>query len=153
MKKAAAWVLCAAWMAVIFIMSATPGEVSDMQSGSVVALLPGAMHAMGVSTSVLSPALLYVLEVLLRKGAHMAEYALLFWLFLHALRVSGVRHPGLTALLLTAAYASTDEFHQLFVAGRLGRLSDVLIDIAGAGFGWGAALVFERIRAHRKRPS
>ena len=34
--------------------------------------------------------------------------------------------------LVTAAYAATDEFHQLFVPGRAGRVTDVLIDSAGA---------------------
>lgn len=150
MKKAAAWGLCAAWMAVIFIMSAMPGEVSGEQSGALVALLLSVLRALGVSQEAISPALL---ELLVRKGAHMAEYAVLFLLLFRALRLSGVRRPGLTALLLSAAYAATDEFHQMFSEGRGPSSVDVLIDTAGAGVGWGAALVFERIRAHRKRPS
>jgi VanZ family protein len=35
-------------------------------------------------------------------------------------------------LLVAALYASTDEFHQLFVEGRAGRFTDVLIDSSGA---------------------
>ena len=33
---------------------------------------------------------------------------------------------------IAAAYAATDEFHQLFVPGRSGQLSDVILDSAGA---------------------
>ena len=36
---------------------------------------------------------------------------------------------------LTAFYACTDEFHQLFVPGRAGLLSDVLIDSLSAVLG------------------
>jgi VanZ family protein len=34
-------------------------------------------------------------------------------------------------------YAATDEYHQRFVAGRVGCLHDVLIDGAGAWIGMG----------------
>ena len=36
-------------------------------------------------------------------------------------------------------YASTDEIHQLFVGGRSGRFTDVLIDTAGGFIGIMAA--------------
>ena len=38
-------------------------------------------------------------------------------------------------LLIRAFYACTDEFHQLFVPGRAGLLSDVLIDSLSAVLG------------------
>ena len=104
MKKAAAWALCAAWMALIFFMSAMPGDVSGEQSGTIVDLLLGALETVGVAREAIDPAML---ELLLRKGAHMAEYAVLFVLLFRALRLSGARHPGLTALLMSAAYAAT----------------------------------------------
>ena len=141
MKKAAAWGLCAAWMAVIFFMSAMPGEVSGEQSGTLVNLLLGAIEAVGISQDSVNPALL---ELLLRKGAHMAEYAVLFLLLFRALRLSGVRRPGLTALLLSAAYAATDEFHQMFSEGRGPSPLDVLIDTAGAGGGWGVLTLLSK---------
>ena len=37
--------------------------------------------------------------------------------------------------LITAGYAATDEFHQLFVPGRSGQVSDVILDSAGAATG------------------
>ena len=72
-------------------------------------------------------------EYLLRKLAHFGEY-LLLGLLLYALlrrRFSPVAAAGL-ALVLAAAFACTDEWHQLSVPGR-----DVLIDSAGAVAGVG----------------
>lgn len=141
MKKAAAWALCAAWMALIFFMSAMPGDVSGEQSGTIVDLLLGALETAGVAQEAIDPAML---ELLLRKGAHMTEYAVLFVLFFRALRLSGARHPGLTALLMSAAYAATDEFHQMFSEGRGPSPVDVLIDTAGAGGGWGVLTLLSK---------
>ena len=39
LRKGIAWALCAGWMALIFIMSAMPGDVSGAQSGTVVRML------------------------------------------------------------------------------------------------------------------
>lgn len=39
------------------------------------------------------------------------------------------------AILASALYACTDEFHQLFVPGRTGQIFDVLVDTLGATFG------------------
>ena len=77
-------------------------------------------------------------EYLLRKLAHFGEY-LLLGLLLYALlrrRSSPVAAAGL-ALVLAAAFACTDEWHQLSVPGRDGNLRDVLIDSAGAVAGVG----------------
>ncbi len=68
-------------------------------------------------------------DLILRKIAHTAEYALL-----GALLYRAVRRPS-TALLLASAFAVTDEFHQTFVAGRHGSPVDWLIDTAGAAIG------------------
>jgi VanZ family protein len=62
-----------------------------------------------------------------RKLVHAAAYGLLWWLWFRAL---DVRSP-LPAVLVTLAYAATDEYHQTFVEGRHGTPVDVLIDAAG----------------------
>ena len=136
MKKAGAWLGALAWMGVIFMMSAMPGEVSGAQSGRIaqlalraIALLFGEDAASGVSPD--------VINLLVRKGAHMAEYAILFLLYRRALHASGARRPGLAALCLCACYAATDEFHQAFVAGRGPGVADVGIDTLGAALAWG----------------
>jgi VanZ family protein len=70
-----------------------------------------------------------VWDEILRKGAHLAEYAILGALLLRALgRVA-------PAFLLGVAYAVTDEIHQHFVRGRHASPFDVAFDAAGVALG------------------
>jgi VanZ family protein len=68
-----------------------------------------------------------LLDLILRKLAHMTEYAALWGLWWRAL---GYRH-ALAAAAIALGYAATDEFHQTFVDGRVGTPVDVAIDAAG----------------------
>jgi VanZ family protein len=68
-------------------------------------------------------------DLLLRKLAHAAEYAVLGLLLLRALG------RELPAVAIGIAYAVTDEVHQTFVSGRHGAAYDVLIDTAGVLLG------------------
>jgi VanZ family protein len=68
-------------------------------------------------------------DLVLRKLAHTAEYAIL-----GALLVRATRSPGL-AFGLGVLYAVSDEVHQSFVEGRHGAPLDVLIDAVGVAIG------------------
>jgi len=70
-----------------------------------------------------------VWDTILRKGAHMTEYAILGLLLLRAVG------RELPAFALGIAYAITDEIHQHFVRGRHASPIDVLIDTAGVAIG------------------
>ena len=78
---------------------------------------------------------------LIRKAGHVCEYALLALLFCWAMRpwahaaTAGPwrgRRDLLLALVLAAAYAASDEYHQTFVPSRGASVRDVLIDTCGA---------------------
>ena len=73
------------------------------------------------------------IEFPVRKLAHMTEYFILAICMSFPLYVYGVRGFWLFLLagLLCVGFACTDEFHQLFVPGRAGRFTDVLIDTTG----------------------
>jgi len=92
------WIPVLAWAAVIFAFSAVP----SLNSG------------------------LGTWDYVLRKGAHMTEYAILAALLLRASR------SYLWAWPLAVAYACTDELHQHFVRGRHASPIDVGIDAIGA---------------------
>lgn len=72
-----------------------------------------------------------------RKIMHSFEYSLLCILILNALEQFNVSRKALfiCALLLCFSFACFDEFHQLFVKGRAGQFSDVVIDTIGATIG------------------
>lgn len=73
----------------------------------------------------------------IRKTAHATEYAILAMLFVGAW-YDGKRKKVYNALLpwiCATGYAATDEIHQLFVPGRSGQVSDVLLDSVGAAAG------------------
>ena len=83
-------------------------------------------------------------DTVLRKIAHMTEFGLLWWLWWRAL---GFGHPA-PAVLVTLAYAASDEIHQSFVDGRHGSPWDFAIDALGVGL---AGLVVV-LWARRSRP-
>ncbi len=64
-------------------------------------------------------------DLVLRKLAHLVEYAVLGALLYRALR----REPA--AVALGSLYAVTDELHQAFVPGRQGHALDWVIDTVG----------------------
>jgi VanZ family protein len=72
-------------------------------------------------------------DLLLRKLAHVAEYAVLGVLLVRALGRS--LGGSSLAFALGVAYAVSDEVHQHFVAGRRGAPVDVLIDSVGVALG------------------
>ena len=82
------------------------------------------------------------LHHLFRKFCHLTEYA-----FLAVLAWRAIRQPGLKdrrpwrrdeaglALAIVLLYAASDELHQVFVPGRTGQFSDVVVDVAGGAIG------------------
>jgi VanZ family protein len=71
-------------------------------------------------------------DILIKKGGHLAAYALLTLLWLRALssRLPTGPAAGL-ALGIALLYAISDEYHQTFVPGRNGTGVDVLVDMVG----------------------
>lgn len=51
----------------------------------------------------------------------------------------------LFSLLIGIEYAAIDEIHQLFIAGRAGKFSDVLIDTIGVALGISVCMLFYKI--------
>src|ERR671934_235485 len=77
-------------------------------------------------------------DYVLRKCAHLTEYAILGALLLRAL---GHEAP---AFFAGVAYAASDELHQHFVAGRHSSPVDLAIDAGGVALG---LLAWFRVRA------
>jgi VanZ family protein len=95
------WLPVFAWAAVIFAFSSIPSLSSGLGDW----------------------------DTVLRKGAHITEYAILGALLYRALGVEAL------ALAIGIAYAATDELHQHFVRGRHASPIDVGIDAVGLALG------------------
>jgi VanZ family protein len=96
-SRLSAWLPVLAWAALIFALSSIPHLGTGLGTW----------------------------DTVLRKGAHVTEYAI-FGLLL--LRAVGRELP---AFLLGVSYAITDEVHQHFVSGRHASPIDVAIDSVG----------------------
>jgi len=101
------WLPTLFWMIVIFGFSAQPS-----------------LHASAIDWQ----------DFLIKKSAHVTEYFILGLLLNFSLKKTTSLSVGRRCLLLIImgmVYASTDEYHQTFIAGREGRVRDVLIDCIG----------------------
>ena len=126
-KKAVAavsWCLVAACMAVIFFLSAQTADESQELSETVALFL-----RLGLSVD------------FIRKCAHFLEFMGLAVLVYNALYWSFGRFRPVLTFVITAAYAASDEFHQLFVDGRACQITDFLTDSFGALLGIAAAWI------------
>ena len=81
----------------------------------------------------------HILHILMRKCAHLTEYAIFGLFIYHALE--GERPPewrprrACVAVLAAALYSLTDEYHQSFEATRTASILDCSIDTVGAMLG------------------
>jgi VanZ family protein len=100
-RYASVWLPLFAWAAVIFAFSSIPSLSTGLGTW----------------------------DTVLRKGAHITEYAILGALLYRALGREAL------ALAVGIAYAASDELHQHFVHGRHASPIDVAIDAVGLSVG------------------
>lgn len=120
------------WMIVIFSFSMQNGGESSGVSNQVILFIEKITGIQLMQEQWIS---LNTIQFLIRKAAHMSEYALLAILLFMFAKESRFQNSFVFALLFSMFYACTDEFHQLFVSGRSGQWQDVLIDTSGAFLG------------------
>jgi len=118
------WIWVAAWAGVIFTLSNIP----HLNSG------------------------LGLWDFPLRKLAHMGEFAVLFFLFCRAAHRTwtnwSLKRIVGAGMVFCLFYALTDEFHQTFIAGRVGSITDVIIDLTGVAL---AAVAYRRWKINYDR--
>lgn len=134
MKRRVLTIAVVLWLAVIFLMSAKPADESDNMSLSVGHII-GKVFVRDYTQmkEEEKEAFAERINYPVRKAAHAAEYAVLGVLLTAALGSYSIdgRRRVVTAWAAGTLYAASDEFHQLFVPGRSGCITDVMIDSAG----------------------
>lgn len=155
--------LTVTWLVVIFVFSAKNGSESTNTS-RFVGMLFGKIFVPGFRRWPFEKQYDFagIIDIPLRKTAHALEYGFLGILSLFTFyfgnmafsktskknkvidansneikqksgKLFPLRIPAF-AFIFTVLYAASDEIHQLFVPGREGKVTDVLIDSAGALF-------------------
>jgi VanZ family protein len=144
------WLPVLLWMGLIFFGSTDRGSAGHTM-GFIEPFLRWLMPR-------LSDASIDRLHFLIRKCAHITEYAILGGLAMRAIaahckgcfagnrwRIAG------GALVVAALYAASDEYHQSFVPSRGASVDDVCIDAFGASVGIGIVLLWRK--RHDKKES
>ena len=141
-SKAFAWTAVIVWAVLIFVASAKSGLDFDTGNGPLeVARRWLADVLSGLMGHPVDPSPI----------GHFSEYLVFGALMFNALRMHLRMRPSrvaLCAIAIAAAYAVTDEFHQIFVPGRECDPVDWLVDVAAAAI---AASVFAIVLKSRKR--
>ena len=97
-----------------------------------------------------SAATIAQIHFLIRKSAHLIEYAILAVLLWRAFRFHrtgawrAVWPQGAIALAVAIIFAATDEYHQAYVPARGSSARDVMIDSCGAVIGLAVRWAFAR---------
>ena len=93
---------------------------------------------------------LRLVHFIVRKLAHLTEYAILGLLVARAFTYSAhqvlLRWWFLFSLLIVVAYALSDEFHQRFVPSRTGSIYDSFIDITGGLLALSLFVIWRKIK-------
>src|SRR5271157_4125928 len=129
-----------AWAVLVFYLS-TERFGSDF-SESVVA------HALTLLHISVSPRTFHILDVLLRKTAHITEYgvlaSLVYGSFAEQQPFQWRLRQAIWCIGIVGLYSLTDELHQRYVPGRHASLVDCGIDVAGAAIA--VIMIFEARR-------
>lgn len=130
--------LSIAVMILIFYFSSEPDVVSAAKSTALTDLVVQVLKSIDVNLSTdFNTAEYQQLDYFIRKMAHFSIYTALGFCVFGAIKAGKIKFAPLYALAFCAVYAISDEVHQLFVLGRTGKVSDVVIDLVGVVCGLG----------------
>ena len=112
------------WMVIIFIMSSFDATESANQSSFIVNIINDILKIENVQ----------LLSFIIRKLAHYMEYLILGVLMINMFSEFDIKinTKYIIAIIICIIYASSDEIHQIFIAGRCFAIRDILIDSMGA---------------------
>lgn len=135
LKRFLAWLPAILIALAIFLFSHQPAEESTMTSESISQMLLSLANELKMIDlkDMNIKDIYFAMATPVRKSAHMIEFAAFDLSLIFALWFWEKRGKELveTAFTIAFVYACSDEFHQLFIPGRAGLVTDVLIDSVG----------------------
>lgn len=128
LKKISSVLLILLWMFIIFMFSQDTGETSGGLTENLIIKVTTTLTDIKENT----PEMREVINKWMfptRKAAHYFVYFVLAFLVMNMLFIMGVKkHTLIITGIICVLYAMGDEYHQTFVSGRTGQISDVLLD-------------------------
>jgi VanZ family protein len=126
-NKKLLWFFPISWMGVIFYFSHQPGNESEQVSGWFTKIVETVAYILNMSDKGVN------IHLLVRKGAHITEFAILGFLLFIVLYSTREKllSSSIRALAIGVSYGVFDELHQLFIPARSCQISDMLIDASG----------------------
>lgn len=147
-KKTLSWLAVLLWMLAIYLLSAQPASFSNANSkGIVTRVVDTALHL--TQSDIPEPEKKKLVDRInntAREYMHGVVFMVLGLLAQNAVlqgRSKNVKALAM-ALAICAAYALTDEIHQLLVPGRAFQTSDLLMDSIGSIIGSGLVFLCKR---------
>lgn len=137
------------WIAFIFYNSIQPGHVSGANSGMIVYYVDKILSIVNIHIDY------NTLSLIIRKAAHIFEFAVLSFLFYLVFNNYYLTSRLVLTFTISVAIAIIDETIQVFVEGRYGSIIDVGFDTIGIIFGIGfchLTLKIIEIMQKKKRP-
>lgn len=135
LQRAIGILLTVSVMLVIFLMSAQNASVSSNTSGSFIAffarILTPDFNNLSIEQQVKT---ISSYQLVVRKMAHFTIYLCLglsACVFTFTLEKIKRIYQYILSASISLLYATSDEIHQLYVPGRVGAVTDVLIDFSG----------------------
>lgn len=149
-KRIISFMILVLWMGVIFSFSAKVATESGAQSSGVVRLIEDFLEKIFPKARNISAEEWHSFEILLRKTAHGVIYFVLGILCANFIASCAVHRKTVISAAICLIYAISDEIHQVFVPGRSGQISDVIIDFSGSIIGiYLFILIFRRLTDRR----
>lgn len=125
-------VLTVLFISFIFFHSSKNADISEEESVATMGFFQSIFNAMGIPVS--------LTDYIIRKSAHFCEFgalgvlvSLTFYSYDKCIKAFPKRI--LSVLFVCLATAVTDETIQLFVPGRSGQVTDILLDFSGSATG------------------
>ena len=140
-NKVISIVLLLAWCSLIFYFSNQNGDLSTNSSSFILKIINGFLqifnHNMDITNS-------SVMSFIIRKLAHMFLYFILYLFTYYAMYQFKISKRSSLAFIFSFVYATTDEFHQLFIANRSGQILDVFIDTFGSFLAYSSLKIIKK---------
>ena len=137
--KHISWLPAVIIMIVIFCFSSVPADTSSEDSLTIAENLLTIYENVTTNSYEGSNRTLILEDInhIVRKSSHFLEYLVLAFSLAFHLKVSKARNVWRFTLpvIISAIYAASDEYHQTFIPGRSGQISDVVLDTLGASAG------------------